>query len=195
MSKNKNNVLLPLAAAVRTEDGLATLSRGDVLPDNILDEERERLERNGNLGTAEHAAALPPAGVAEPVVRATPIEAAQAAIVRQETAELQQEAEQDVAQKIADLHADQQGEQAGGDAAAAPAPTAPGLNAENEAFDTYVAEASVEQIVTAVDAAPEDDRQALAQAYLEAEESVREGKPRKTLVEGLSERGASPAGS
>lgn len=194
MSKSKNNVVLTLAAAVRTEDGVRTVSRGEELPENTLPEERDRLDANGILGTAEHAAALPPAGVAEPVERATPIDAARAAIVAQETADLQEKAEQDVAEKIAELHADQQGEASGG-SAAKPAPEAPGLNSENEAFDTYVAEASVEQIVAAVDAAPEDDRQALAQAYLEAEESVREGKPRVTLVEGLSERGASPAGS
>lgn len=180
MSKSKNNVVLTLAAAVRTEDGVRSISRGEELPENTLPEERKRLEANGIIGTAEHAAALPPAAPSEPVERATPLDAARAAIVAQETAELQEKAEQDVAQKIADLHADQQGEQAG--ASSAPAATAPALNAANEDFDSYVANASAEEIVAAVEAQPEDQREAYADALVEAEQSVRGDKARKTVL-------------
>lgn len=66
---------------------------------------------------------------------------------------------------------------------------APNADATNEEVDAFVAAATVPQIVEAA-TSPE-----LAQAFLESEEHLRkeEGGPRKTLVEGLAEKGATPA--
>jgi hypothetical protein len=179
----KLNVVLPLAATVRTEEGIRTVSRGEELPDNVTSEERERLLDNGVLGTAQEAAALPANVVTEPVERPTPREAAQAAINQNELAELQARQAEDAAAKQAELIADQQGENA--PAPASTGPAAPGVNSPNEDFDAYVAEAKVDDAVAAVNAVPEDERQAYAQALLDAENSVRD-EPRKSLVEKLT---------
>jgi hypothetical protein len=166
-------VILPLAATVRTEDGVRTVSRGEEIPSNILSEERKRLDENGILGTAAEAAALPANVVTEPVERPTPREAAQTAIKQAEIAELQARQAEDAAAKQAELLADQQQENAPKPAG----PAAPAANAANEDFDAFVAEANVDDVVAAAEANDAD----YAQALLDAENSVRD-EPRKSLV-------------
>jgi hypothetical protein len=198
-SKSKK-VTLPLATAVRTEDGVRSVNRGDPLPDNTLPEEKKRLEEAGVLGTKKQATAL--ANLSAPLNREVettpPVDAAQA-LVDSEARELarteaaakqaadeasheQTEEEREIAKAQAE-QAKAAGESgsSGSSASSAPVPTA---DSSDEDLDAFTANATVDEVLDAA-TSPE-----LAQRLYESEDSVRKDKARKSLGEGLVERGA-----
>lgn len=181
MSPSKQDkVLLPLATAIRTEDGIRTVDRGEPLPEGTLAEEKERLERNEVLGTPAEARALarlsqpPPAAEVE---GRSPKDAAAALVAAETAAAERQEAEEEAAAKEADRILSEQGLGGGNPDEGPPAPTLQSSEAE---FDAFTTDATADQVVAAAGDDPE-----LAGELLASERSVRGEDARKTVVEAL----------
>lgn len=183
MSPSDEKVLLPLSTAVRTEDGVRTVDRGEPLPKGTLSEEKKRLEANEVIGTPAEARALarlsqpPPAAEID---RQSPKDAAAALVASEVAAAERREAEEAAAAQEADRILEEQG------LGSAAGPQAPTLSSSEEEFDAFTSDATADQVVAAAGDNPD-----LAKELLASERSVRGDDARKTVVEALEAKGES----